>query len=261
MNSNGKLRVLVVDDEAPARRKILRLLKQEPDVQVLGEADGAEAALAGIEKLRPDLVFLDVQMPGTDGFGVVQALSAGPAKGLPRIIFVTAHDQYALKAFEVHAFDYLLKPVGEERFRSALARVREERAQANGGFASQLQTLMQELQRERGYSERILVQENGRARFVGAREIAWVEADGNYLVMHCGAKTYTQRGTLESMTGVLDPKDFVRINRSSMVRLDAIRDLLPWFHGEYKVMLADGTELRWSRRFVKQRPELLKGRK
>jgi two-component system LytT family response regulator len=260
MNSNGQLRVLVVDDEAPARRKILRLLKQEPDVQILGEADGAEAAVAAIEKQKPDLVFLDVQMPGTDGFGVVQALSAGQSKSLPRIIFVTAHDRYALKAFEVHAFDYLLKPFSEERFRAALARAREEHAQASAGFASQLQTLMQELQRERGYSERILVQENGRARFVAAREIAWVEAEGNYLVLHCGTKMYTVRGTLDAMQDVLDPREFVRINRSSVVRLDAIRELLPWFHGEYKVLLPDGRELRWSRRYTKQRPELLRGK-
>jgi two-component system, LytTR family, response regulator len=261
MSHNGKLKVLVVDDEAPARRKILRLLKQEPDVQVLGEADGAETAVAAIEKHKPDVVFMDVQMPGTDGFGVVEALSAAPARSVPRIIFVTAHDQYALRAFEVHALDYLLKPFSEERFRAALARVRQEHAQANAGFASQLQTLMQELQRERGYSERILVQENGRARFVAAREIAWIEADGNYLVLHCGARTYTVRGTLDAMQDVLDPKDFVRINRSSVVRLDAIRELVPWFHGEYKVLLTDGAELRWSRRFVKQRPELLKGSK
>jgi two-component system, LytTR family, response regulator len=260
MNSNGKLKVLVVDDEAPARRKVLRLLRQESDVQVVGEADGAEEALAAIAKHRPDLVFLDVQMPGTDGFGVVQALSAGDAKSLPRIVFVTAHDQYALRAFEVRAFDYLLKPFSEERFRAALQRARDEYAQATQGFASQLQSLMLELQRERGYSERILVQENGRARFVAAKDIAWVEADGNYLQLHCAGKTYTQRGTLDSMKDALDPKDFVRINRSSLVRLDAIRELLPWFHGEYKVLLHDATELRWSRRYVNQRPELLKGR-
>lgn len=253
--------MLVVDDEAPARRKILRLLKQEPDVQVLDEADGAEAAVAAIEKHKPDLVFLDVQMPGMDGFGVVQALSVGGTRNLPRIIFVTAHDQFAVRAFDVHAFDYLLKPVSEERFRAALARVREEHAQTNAGFASQLQTLMLELQRERGYSERLLVQENGRARFVAAREITWIEANGNYLALHCGAHTYTQRGTLDSMKDVLDPREFVRVNRSSLVRLDAIKELLPWFHGEYKVMLANGIELRWSRRFVKQRPELLQGSK
>lgn len=255
MNSNGKLKVLVVDDEAPARRKILRLLRQEPDVQVLGEADGAEAAIAAIEKHRPDLVFLDVQMPGTDGFGVVAAL---PPKNMPRIVFVTAHDHYALKAFEVRAFDYLLKPFSEERFQAALQRAREAHAQSSDGFVSQLQSLVQQLQRERSYSERILVQENGRARFVAAREISWIAAEGNYLQLHCGQKTFMMRGTLESMADVLDPKDFVRINRSSLVRLEAIRELVPWFHGEYKVILQDATELRWSRRYVKQRPELLK---
>jgi two-component system, LytTR family, response regulator len=257
MNSVGKLRVLVVDDEAPARRKVLRLLRQEPDVQVVGEADGAEAAIAAIEKHRPDLVFLDVQMPGTDGFGVVQAISL---KNMPRVVFVTAHDHYALRAFEVHAFDYLLKPFPEERFRAALQRVREQHAQSSNGFTSQLQELVEQLQRERSFSKRVLVQENGRARFVGAQEISWVQADGNYLQLHCGTKTYTLRGTLDSMKEVLDPKEFVRINRSSLVKLDAIQELQPWFHGEYKVVLQDATELRWSRRYVKQRPELLKGR-
>lgn len=257
MNPASKLRVLVVDDEGPARRKILRLLRQEPDVQVVGEADGADAAIAAIEKQRPDLVFLDVQMPGVDGFGVVEAIS--PEK-MPRVIFVTAHDRFALRAFEVRAFDYLLKPFGEERLRAALERVRKEHAHSTDGFASQLQQLMEQIQRERSFSERILVQENGRARFVTTREISWVEADANYVQLHCGAKTYTVRGTLDSMKETLDPKQFVRINRSSLVRLDAIREMQPWFHGEYKVILKDATELRWSRRYVKQRPELLKAR-
>ena len=257
MNPNGKLKVLVVDDEAPARRKVLRLLRQEADVQVVGEADGAEAAVAAIQKQRPDLVFLDVQMPGADGFSVVRAVAP---ENMPRVIFVTAHDHYALRAFEVHAFDYLLKPFSEERLRAALDRARKAHAKSSDGFVSQLQALVQELQRERSYSERILVQENGRGRFVAAKEIAWVEAEGNYLKLHCGAKAYPLRGTLDAMKDVLDPKDFVRINRSSLVRLGAIRELLPWFHGEYKVMLQDGTELRWSRRYVKERPELLKAR-
>lgn len=255
MNPGSKLRVLVVDDEGPARRKILRLLRQEADVQVVGEADGAEAAIAAIEKHGPDLVFLDVQMPGVDGFGVVQAIS--PAN-MPRVIFVTAHDRFALKAFEVHAFDYLLKPFSDERLRAVLERVRKERAQSSDGFASQLQQLMEQLQRERSFSDRILVQENGRAHFVAARDISWVEANGNYVQLHCGKQVYTVRGTLDSMKDVLDPKQFVRINRSSMVKLDAIREMQPWFHGEYKVILQDSTELRWSRRYVKQRPELLK---
>ena len=256
MNAAGKLRVLVVDDEAPARRKILRLLRQEADVQVLGEADGAEAAIAAIRKHLPDLVFLDVQMPGADGFDVVQAIAP---ENMPRVIFVTAHDRFALKAFEVHAFDYLLKPFSEERLRTALERVRKQRAHAGNGFASQLQQLMEQLQRERSFSDRILVQENGRGHFVAARDISWVEADGNYVQVHCGGKQYTLRGTLDSMKDVLDPKQFVRINRSSVVKLDAIREMQRWFHGEYKVILQDSTELRWSRRYLKERPELLKG--
>ena len=247
--------MLVVDDEAPARRKILRLLRQEPDVRVVGEAGGAESAIAAIEKQRPDLVFLDVQMPGMDGFGVVQSI---PVKEMPRVVFVTAHDQYALRAFEVHAFDYLLKPFGEERFRTVLQRARELNAQSNDGFATRIQELLNQLQRERSFPDRLLVHENERAHFVPVREISWIEADRNYLILHCGVKTHTLRGTLESIASSLDPKIFVRINRGSLVRLDAVRELVPWFHGEYNVILKDATELRWSRRYVKQRPELLK---
>jgi len=253
MVSLSTLQVLVVDDEAPARRKILRLLRQEPDVRVVGEAGGAESAIAAIEKQRPDLVFLDVQMPGMAG--VVQSI---PAKEMPRVVFVTAHDQYALRAFEVHAFDYLLKPFGEERFRTVLQRARELNAQSNDGFATRIQELLNQLQRERSFPDRLLVHENERAHFVPVREISWIEADRNYLILHCGVKTHTLRGTLESIASSLDPKIFVRINRGSLVRLDAVRELVPWFHGEYNVILKDATELRWSRRYVKQRPELLK---
>jgi two-component system, LytTR family, response regulator len=255
MGSLNTLQVLVVDDEAPARRKILRLLRQEPDVEVVGEAGGAESAIAAIGKYRPDLVFLDVQMPGMDGFGVVQAI---PPKEMPRVVFVTAHDQYALRAFEVHAFDYLLKPFGEERFRTVLRRAREQNVQSNGAFALRIQELLNQLQRERSFPDRLLVHENERAHFVSIRDITWIEADRNYLILHCGAKAHTLRGTLESLAETLDPKIFVRINRASLVRLDAIRELVPWFHGEYKVILKDAKELRWSRRYVKLRPELLK---
>ena len=257
MATSSTLQVLIVDDEAPARRKILRLLREEQDVEVIAEASGAESAIAAIGKHRPDLVFLDVQMPGMDGFDVVQAI---PEREMPRVVFVTAHDQYALRAFEVHAFDYLLKPFGEERFRTVLRRAREQNAQSLDGFGARIQDLLRQLQRERSFPDRLLVHENERAHFVSIREISWIEADRNYLILHCGAKTHTLRGTLESIAGSLDPKIFVRINRGNLVRLDAIRELLPWFHGEYKVILKDATELRWSRRYVKQRPELLKPR-
>jgi two-component system LytT family response regulator len=257
MSLQQPLRVLVVDDEAPARRKVLRLLRDEAGVEVVGEADSGEAAVAAVKKHRPDLVFLDVQMPGLDGFGVIRAVKAAKL-ALPRIIFITAHDRFALRAFEVHAFDYLLKPVGEGRFREALQRARAQQVQAADGFPARVQAMLEQLEREKSFAERILIQEDSRAIFVTVKEIAWVEADRNYVLLHCGRKTHTLRSTLDAVQNTLDPKLFVRINRGTLVRLEAIREMLPWFHGEYKVVLHDSTELRWSRRYVSQRPELLK---
>jgi two-component system LytT family response regulator len=257
MSQQSPLRVLVVDDEAPARRKVLRLLREERNVEIAGEADSGEAAVAAIKKHKPDVVFLDVQMPGLDGFGVIQSLNAAKIP-LPQVVFITAHDKFALRAFDVHAFDYLLKPVSEERFREALGRARIQHEQPPDAFSSRLQAMLERLQREKSFPERILIQEDSRAIFVAVKEIAWVEADRNYLLLHSGKKTHTLRSTLETLQKSLDPKLFVRINRGMLVRLEAIRELLPWFHGEYKVVLHDNTELRWSRRYVAQRPELLK---
>jgi two-component system LytT family response regulator len=252
------LQVLVVDDEAPARRKILRLLRSEPGIEVVGEADSGESAIAAIEQHGPDLVFLDVQMPGADGFDVVHAMAAAADAKIPRVVFVTAHDRYALRAFEVHAFDYLLKPVGEDRFRQVLRRAREHHGRDGEASVSRLRRLVNEILKERGFIERLLIREEARAFFVAVRDISWIEADRNYLLVHCGAKTHTLRAPLDSIEAALDPKLFVRVNRGSLVGLHAVRELLPWFHGEYKVVLLDGTELRWSRRYVSRRPELLK---
>jgi two-component system LytT family response regulator len=255
------LRVLIVDDEAPARRKLLRLLRDESTFEIVGEADNAESAIAAIEKYRPDLVFLDVQMPGADGFDVVRAISAngdGRAADAPRFVFVTAHDHYAVKAFEVHAFDYLLKPVGEDRFREVLRRAREQHKKNGDVSEKGLRGLIDEVLRERGFSDRLLIREESRAYFVNVREVSWIESERNYLILHCGAKSHTMRGTLDSIEEMLDPKLFARINRSSIVRLDAIKEMLPWFHGEYRVILHDKTEVRWSRRYVTRRPELLR---
>jgi len=258
MTGVAPVQILVVDDEAPARRKILRLLRSEPSVQVVGEADSGEAAISAIEKTRPDLVFLDVQMPGADGFDVVRGVSAGDTTKVPHVVFVTAHDRYALRAFEVHAFDYLLKPVSEDRFRKVLRRAREQREQGADGSVSRLRDLLDQIARQRGFTERLLIREDNRAFFVSVRDISWIEADRNYVVLHCGNKMHTVRATLDSLETILDQNLFVRINRGNMVRFDAIRELLPWFHGEFKVVLHDKTELRWSRRYVSQRPELLK---
>jgi len=258
MTGDTPLQVVVVDDEAPARRKILRLLRSEPDVQVVGEADNAESAIASIEQHQPDLVFLDVQMPGADGFDVVRGIADRDDARTPSIVFVTAHDRYALRAFEVHAFDYLLKPVAEDRFRQVLRRARAQQAHKADVSTSRLRGLIDQVLRERGFAERLLIREDSRAFFVSARDISWIEADRNYLAVHCGTKTHTLRATLDSIESTLDPKLFARINRGSLVRLDAIRELIPWFHGEYKVVLQNGAELRWSRRYVQRRPELLK---
>jgi two-component system LytT family response regulator len=258
MTPETPLHVLVVDDEAPARRKILRLLRSERGVQVVGEADSGESAISAIERHKPDLVFLDVQMPGADGFDVVHGISDAANTKMPRFVFVTAHDRYALRAFEVHAFDYLLKPVAEDRFRNVLRRVREHHSQGGDVSSSRLRSLVEEVLRERGFAERLLIREQTRAFFVSVRDVSWIEADRNYLLVHSGAKTHTLRATLDSIESTLDPKLFARINRGSIVRLDAIRELLPWFHGEYRVVLHDGKELRWSRRYVSRRPELLK---
>lgn len=257
MSPKSPLRVLVVDDEAPARRKVLRLLREEASLEIVGEADSGEAAVAAIKKHRPDLIFLDVQMPGLDGFAVIRALDTAKVT-LPRVIFITAHDRFALRAFEVHAFDYLLKPVSEERFREALQRARAQHEQSTDGFSSRVQAMLEQLEHEKSFQERILIQEESRAIFLAVKEISWVEADRNYVLLHCGKKTHTVRSTLDALQNTLDPKLFVRINRGTLVRLDAIREMLPWFHGEYKVVLQDNTELRWSRRYVTQRPELLK---
>jgi two-component system LytT family response regulator len=259
MSSQSALRVLVVDDEAPARRKVLRLLREEAGVEVVGEAENGEAAVAAVRKHRPDLVFLDVQMPGMDGFGVIKSLQSAKIP-LSQVIFITAHDKFALRAFEVHAFDYLLKPVGEERFREALRRARVQHEQSANGITARLENMMEQMGKEKSRPDRILIQEDSRSFFVPVKEIAWVEAERNYLLLHCGKKTHTLRSTLDAFQETLDAKLFVRINRGTLVRLDAIRELLPWFHGEYKVMLQDDTELRWSRRYVTERPELLKVR-
>ncbi len=259
MSPQSALRVLVVDDEAPARRKVLRLLREEAGVNVVGEVESGEAAVAAVKKHRPDLVFLDVQMPGMDGFAVIKSLQAAKIP-LSQVIFITAHDKFALRAFEVHAFDYLLKPVGEERFREALRRARIQHEQSVNGVAARLENMLEQIEKEKSLPDRLLIQEDSRSFFVLVKEIAWVEADRNYLLLHCGKKTHTLRSTLDALQDTLDPKVFVRINRGTLVRLDAIRELLPWFHGEYKVILQDDTELRWSRRYVTERPELLKAR-
>ena len=255
MNPAPSLRAFVIDDEAPARRKILRFLNQDPDVTVVGEAKNGREAVRGIQRTKPDLLFLDVQMPGMDGFDVVRALEPGP---IPRIVFVTAHDQYAIQAFDVHAFGYLLKPFDEARFTKVLRDAKKHLSKdLDNEIAARLKMLLAEVQQQRQKPARLLVQQEGRAFFVSPGKIDWVQSEKNYLNLHLGDQTYTIRGTLEGLEEKLDSSQFVRLNRSCLVRLDFIRELQNWFHGEYRVVLQSGVTQTWTRRYLNRHPELL----
>ena len=247
-----RLRVLVVDDEAPARRKLLRFLAGDEDVELVGEAANGREAVEAIRRTRPDLLLLDVQMPDFDGFEVVKQLQPP----LPRIVFVTAFDQYAIQAFDVHAFGYLLKPFDESRFQKVLSHAKQH-ARQHDNSAETIRKLLQDVERSRRGPARLLVEQGERAFFVSPDEIDWIESERNYLLIHAGDKTYTIRGTMDAMDGRLDHDTFVRVNRSAMVRLDAVSELQKWFHGEYKVILKSGATLTWTRRYLGRQAELL----
>lgn len=242
------IRALIVDDEPLARERLRGLLEAEPDVTVVGECADGEAAVDAIRAEPPDLVFLDVQMPNLDGFGVVEAV--GP-ENMPATVFVTAYDRYALQAFEVHALDYLLKPFDHARFAVALGRARAQLQQDRAaGAADQLLALLDEVKTPaRKGTERIAVKSAGGVSFLRAEEVDWVEAAGNYAKLHAGRDVHLLRETLNALETRLDPEQFVRIHRSTIVNLDAIKELQPLFHGDYAVILRDGTELVLSRSY------------
>lgn len=249
MNS---VRVFVVDDEAPARRKLLRFLVQDPECVVVGEAASGHEAVAGIGQTRPDLLLLDVQMPDFDGFEVVRQLEPP----LPVIVFVTAFDQYAIQAFDVHAIGYLLKPFDQARFQKALSHVKQQ-LRARNGFEEGLQRLLADVERARRAPSQLVVEQGERMFFLMPEEIDWIESARNYLLVHAGERTYTVRSTMDALEERLERGKFVRINRSALVRLDAVRELQRWFHGEYKVILKSGTTLIWKRRYLNRQDEVL----
>ncbi len=252
-----KIRTLIVDDEPIARRRLHRLLRDHQDVEIAGDCATGEEAVQAITTETPDLVFLDVQMPGVDGFEVLRRLNGTP---LPAIVFVTAFDQYAIDAFNVHALDYLLKPFSAERLEAALTRVREDLVGKAVQQARQLLGLLEDtngpgsrstgLQGERaGRIDRLLVKEDGRMIFLRATQIDWIEADGNYMKLHVSGETYTIRDTIGRLEQVLDPAVFLRVHRSSIVNLDSVRELHPWFAGDYMLFMKDGSEVKLSRTY------------
>jgi len=240
-----KIRALIVDDEPPARELIATLLRDEPDVEVVGECASGRSAVASIEQLSPDLVFLDVQMPGLDGFGVLAEL---PMKRWPLIVFVTAYDKHAVRAFEVHALDYLLKPFEYDRLRHAVERARAELRERDGASQqTRLVALLEEMQQRSQNWDRLAVRDAGRVTFFKPDEIDWIEAEGNYLRLHVGRKSHLLRQTMNAAEERLVAKKFLRISRSALVNLERVKEWQPLFHGDSLVTLEDGTHLTVSR--------------
>jgi len=251
----NKIRALVVDDEPLARERVLTLLQQETDVEVVGECSDGGQAVSAIQQHSPDLVFLDVQMPGCDGFEVIQNIGIDR---MPMVIFVTAYDQYALRAFEVHALDYLLKPFGRERFRETLKHAKEElERQRAGDLGRRLLALVNDVKPEPPRVDRLVVKSGGRVFFLRTEEIDWIEAAGNYVRLHLGSENHLFRETMNRMESRLDTRRFARIHRSRIVNTERIKELQPWFNGDYVVILRDGTRLTLSRGYRERLQERL----
>jgi two-component system LytT family response regulator len=264
------MRVMIVDDEPIARRRLSRLLRLEDDVEVVNEVGSGRDAVTAIRESKPDLVFLDVQMPDIDGFGVVAELGN---ESLPAIIFVTAYNEYAVKAFDVNAIDYILKPFDPDRFRSAFTRARthlEQKSSAEAG--RRIKALLEEVLGEeraqalatvngngkaaapaapprQGHLDRLMVKHDGRVYFVKVSDVDWFEAAGNYVRVHVGRVSHLIRETMHGIESQLDPNQFARIHRAVIVNLDRIRELQPWFAGDYIVILRDGRQLKLSRTY------------
>jgi two-component system LytT family response regulator len=238
------LRVFVADDEAVARRRIRRYLGADAGVIVVGESADGVSAVDAIRTLAPDVVFLDVQMPELDGFGVLQALAPAP---LPAVVFVTAFDRYALQAFDLHAIDYLLKPFTRERFDLALSRAKARLERRDGDAA--LAALLHEVRDRPRYATRVAVRRADRLVVVEWADVDWIEAADNYVALHAGSNEYLLRGTLTALEQDLDPRQFVRIHRSTIVRIDRIAELYPESHGDFTVRLRSGQNLALSRTF------------
>lgn len=241
------LRTIIVDDEPLARERLKRFLRDESDVEIVAECGNGNEAIEKIRALRPDLVFLDIQMPEKNGFDVIKAL--GP-KLVPTVIFVTAYDQYALKAFDVHALDYLLKPSTKERVHKAVGRARDHLSIGpKDSIDGRLIALIEDLKQEKRYLDRLVVKSHGRVFFLKADEIDWIEAAGNYVKLHSGREAHMIRETMNGIEGKLDPQKFIRIHRSTVVNIDRIKELHPMFSGDYSVILRDDTELSLSRNY------------
>ena len=252
---NAPIRALIADDEALARKFIRRMLKDNHDVEIVGECSNGKDAIAMIRKQNPDVVFLDVQMPEMDGFAVLESIGVDQ---LPEIIFTTAYEQYAIRAFELHALDYLLKPFDQARFKDAIQHAKERfRSQRQKDGRLQMSALLESIKNKPQYLERLVIKTGGRITFLSTDEINWIEADDKYVHLHTGKVSPMVRQTLNAMEAQLDPRKFSRIHRSAIVNVERIKELQPLFSGEHSILLEDGAKLTLSRSYKDKLFELL----
>jgi len=252
---NAPIRALIADDEALARKFIRRMLKDNHDVEIVGECSNGKDAVAMIRKQNPDVVFLDVQMPEMDGFAVLESIGVDQ---LPEIIFTTAYEQYAIRAFELHALDYLLKPFDQARFKDAIKHAKERfRSQRQKEGRLQMSALLESIKNKPQHLDRLVIKAGGRITFLSTDEITWIEADDKYVHLHTAKISPMVRQTLSAMETQLDPRKFRRIHRSVIVNVERIRELQPLFSGEYSILLEDGTKLTLSRNYKDKLFELL----
>jgi two-component system LytT family response regulator len=252
---NAPIRAVIADDEALARKFIRRMLKDDSDVEIVGECGSGKEAVAMIRKQNPDLVFLDVQMPEMDGFAVLESIGV---ERLPEIIFATAYEQYAIRAFELHALDYLLKPFDQARFKDAIRHAKERfRSERQNEGRTQISALLESIKNKSQYLDRLMIKASGRITFLSTDEINWIEADDKYVHLHTGKISPMVRQTLSAMETQLDPRKFRRIHRSAIVNVERIKELQPLFSGEHSILLQDGTKLTLSRNYKDKLFELL----
>ncbi|UXI65778.1 LytR/AlgR family response regulator transcription factor [Tahibacter amnicola] len=242
------IRTLIVDDEPVARRGIRQRLSSEPDITIVGECGDGADAIAAIGELTPDLVFLDIQMPGLDGFAVIEAVGL---QRMPAVIFVTAFDQHAVRAFDVHAVDYVLKPVDGDRFRAALDRARATLRDTDDRLAERIAAALAELGHRASprWTRRLAIKSEGRVTLVDIRDVDRMETAGNYVEVHAGGAVHLLRETMTSLEARLDPQRFARVSRTALVNLDKVREVQAMFNGDFVLVLRDGSEVSGSRRF------------
>ncbi len=250
------IRTLIADDQPMARERLTALLSEEPDIDLVAACASGPEAVSAIERHRPDLVFLDMQMPELDGFGVIAAV--GPDR-MPSVVFVTAYDEFALRAFDVHALDYLLKPFGRQRFQKALDRARDHLARERAGeLAKRLMALVEEVRPARSGAGRLMVRSGARVVFVDVRSIEWVEAEGNYVRLHVGGESHLIRDTMHAIEARLGGDQFVRVHRSRIANIEKVRELRLLQNGEYEVVLRNGRSLGVSRLYRDKLQERLR---